>query len=110
MIINPLRFLTRVLAKTLIRRLGLPETLFLLTRTLAITSFSLIRTTGFIPVIRVLWGLRSVFTGRLSLAQFRNMGLHNLNPFVLNTIVAAIEPLYLVSRKLNLFNFFLISR
>lgn len=54
MIINPLRFLTRVLAKTLIRRLGLPETLFLLTRTLAITSFSLIRTTGFIPVIRVL--------------------------------------------------------
>lgn len=105
MIINPLRFLTRVLAKTLIRRLGLAETLFLLTRTLAITSFSLIRTTGFIPVIRVLWGLRSVFTGRLSLAQFRNMGLHNLNPFVLNTIVAAIEPLYLVSRKLNLFNF-----
>lgn len=54
MIINPLRFLTRVLAKTLIRRLGLAETLFLLTRTLAITSFSLIRTTGFIPVIRVL--------------------------------------------------------
>lgn len=105
MIINPLRFLTRILAKTLIRRLGLPETLFLLTRTLAITSFSLIRTTGFIPIIRVLWSLRSVFSGRLTLDQFRNIGRQNLNPFVLNTIVAAIEPLHLVSRKLNMFNF-----
>lgn len=91
MILNPVTFLSSLIVRTLVRRLGLPGNIFALFSVLITTSLSLSRITGILPLIPVLWRLRTYIPRNFDLATIR-LTLQRSNPYVVNTIISAIQP------------------
>ncbi len=94
MLFNPLRYLAKLIVKTLFNRLGINNGIYLLSANIISTSLILFRTVGLFPTLRVLYYLGSAIRRNIPLEVFRNLYFDRLNPVVFNTLINAIKPYY----------------
>ncbi len=87
---NPIKLISTFIKKTLIRRLGKANFLFVVFSSLFTTSSILIRQVGIFPVIRLLYHLSGAIRRGIPLDIFRDTYLNRTNPgwekeFVINS-------------------------